>query len=1093
MTSTAFAVGWERPVPTTQDIVKDGVTAQYLYNVSTKSFMLGANDYETRASASRDKGMPWKIQSTGDDATYALVDSVAKFSQWRKTFVESNSLIWVDNDNGANCDTWTLTDLGNGKYKIGNTAFDNEYLGIATDFADTRLYLTSYFTSKDPTIEADYEWTGVSIEEYNKWEPLNAVYLAAMKLQADMEDAKKNYPSIDLSAEEAVFNNLSSTKEELEAAAALIPDKIKAAAEAAASVEKPQDMTTMITNPSFEEGNINGWDTKTSKDTGAKENSNDTYHVDNADGNYLFNTWDAGYAITQTLESMPNGVYKLQGMVTSSDDCTNAYLLANGGHKAITLEKSPETDRKQTYFTTGTMIFPTTDGKVTIGASGCAKDGKSFSESGEWWYKADNFHLFYLGNKADAWTLALEDSKAINGIAEDAKVSKSVKEEWANTLKALSATDATSYASAIEAIQKAKETVDANIAAWKAYIALAEQAELLIKDDKFKEVATDLADYLTYDYLPFVEELKLTTEEIVAETTTLQNLYDDTKSLTPAGTDVTNLIINPDFANEWQNWEHSQTGNDGNVAANATAKCAEAWNAKDFDIHQDIENAPVGVYEVKVQGFYRYLRADNKTDAAWLEYFNEDGTKKTEGISEYVTNTPAKIFINDNTSPMPNIFDHYVTPDYAAEHWTAGNYYTDPNGEKCYPNNMTDAGEAFDRGDYETSAVGLVAKKGDVLRIGMKGSSNQGGDSWAIFTRFKLIYQGFDAKVIKPALEKAVTSVNTNALMGADVITAAKNAANNANEALKQTDGKVMFDALSAIYAIQSKVETSTALFAELTTKAEAFNETLSNSEDARQSVISEASALTLEISSAIEGNTYTDAQATEAIAKMENLTKLLAVPASIDNASDTDRADLTGVITNNSFETGDLTGWTTATGTGDTGSKDNTNSTYTISNADGGYVFNTWNGSAIDGGFFVAQDIESLNLPAGTYELKCLVASDEGNTQKVMANGYEVEVNTHDKGTAEEASVVFKLENDNDKISIKVASESWFKADYFQLYYYGKNSSKETGTNTGIEDITVKSSEVAEIYTVNGVKVSNLQNGINIIRTSNGAKKAIK
>ena len=1091
MTSTAFAGGWEKPVPTTQDIVKDG-TAQYLYNVSTKSFMLGANDYETRGSASRDKGMPWKIESTGE-GTYALVDSVAKFQDWRKTFVESNSLIWVDNNSGANCDTWTLTDLGGGKYKIGNTAFADEFLGIATNFADTRLYLTSYFTSQDPAIEADYEWTGVSIDAYKAWEAANDVYATAMKLQADIEDAKKNYPSIDLSAEEAVFNNLSSTKEQLEAAINAIPDKLKAAAEAAASVENPQNMTAMITNPSFEDGNINGWDTKNSKDTGAKDNSNGTYHVDNADGNYVFNTWDAGYAITQTLESMPNGVYKLQGMVTSSDDCTNVYLLANGGHKAVTLEKSPDTDRKQTYFTTGTMIFPTTDGKVTIGASGCAKDGKSFAETGEWWYKADNFHLFYLGNKADAWTLALEDSKAINGIAEDAKVSKSVKEEWANTLKALSATDATSYASAIEAIQKAKETVDANIAAWKAYIALAEQAELLIKDDKFKEVATDLADYLTYDYLPFVEELKLTTEEIVAETTTLQNLYDDTKSLTPAGTDVTNLIINPDFANEWQNWEHSQTGNDGNVAANATAKCAEAWNAKDFDIHQDIENAPVRVYEVKVQGFYRYLRADNKTDAAWLEYFNEDGTKKTEGISEYITNTPAKIFINDNTSPMPNIFDHYVTPDYAAEHWTAGNYYTDPNGEKCYPNNMTDAGEAFDRGDYVTSAVGLVAKKGDVLRIGMKGNSNQGGDSWAIFTRFKLIYQGFDAKVIKPALENAVANINTEALMGADVITAAKDAVNNANEALKQTDGKVMFDALTALFAIQSKVETSTALFAELTTKAEAFNETLSNSEEARQSVISEASSLSLEISSAIEANTYTDAQATAAIAKMESLTKLLAVPASIDNASDTDRADLTGVITNNSFETGDLTGWTTATGTGDTGSKDNTNSTYTISNADGGYVFNTWNGSAIDGGFFVAQDIENLNLPAGTYELKALVASDAGNTQKLMANGYETEITTNGKETAEEVSVVFKLENDNDKISIKVASESWFKADYFQLYYYGKNSSKETGNYTGIEDIIANNSEVAEIYTVNGVKVSKLQNGINIIRTSKGIKKAIK
>jgi hypothetical protein len=1090
MTSTAFADGWVRPVPTTQNIVTDGETAQYLYNVSTQSFMLGGNDYETRASASKDQGMPWKIKSTGEN-TYELVDSVAKFKEWRSTFADSSTGIWVDNNNGANHDTWTITDLGGGKFKIGNTAFAEEFLGIAKDFADTRLYLSSYFTTKEPAIEADYEWTSVSTEAYDAWLAANDVYAAAMKLKANIDDAKKAYPSIDLAAEEAVYNNTASTKEEIEAAIASIPAKIKAAAEAAASVENPQDMTAMLTNPSFEEGNINGWDTKNSKDTGAKDNSNGTYHVDNADGNYIFNTWDAGYAITQTLESMPNGVYKLQGMVTSSDDCTNVYLLANGDHKAVTLEKSPETGSKQTYFTTGTMIFPTTDGKVTIGAMGSAKDGVSYDAAGIWWYKADNFHLYYLGNKQDAWTSAIDDYKAISGIADGAVVSKAVKEEWENTLKGLSATDATSYATSVEAINAAKALVDANVEAWAAYMALASQAELLIQDDKFKDVATELADYLTIDYDDIIKNLALSTEQIKEETAILQGLYDDTKSQTPAGTDVTNLIVNPDFANEWQNWSHTGTG--GNVAANKSAKCAEAWNSANFDIHQDIENAPVGVYEVQVQGFYRYLRADNSTSAAWLEYFNEDGSKKTENVSEYITNTPAKIFINDNTSPMPNIFDYSVTPDYAAEHWTANNYYTDPNGEKCYPNNMTDAGEAFDRGDYVTSAVGLVAKKGDVLRIGMKGSSNQGGDSWAIFTRFKLIYQGFDVKVIKPALENALTSVNANALMGSDVAKEVQDAVNNGNAALQQTDGKTMFNALAAILAVQSKAETSAALFAELTTKAEAFNEALSNSDEARQTVIAEASALSSDIISAIEGKTYTDAQATEAINKMANLTKRLAVPASVDTAADDAAADVTGVITNNSFEEGNLNGWTTASGTGDTGAKENSNGTYTISNADGSYVFNTWNGSAIEGGFFVAQDIEDVNLPAGTYELKALVASDAGNTQKLMANGYETEVNTNGKETAEEVSVIFKLEKDNDKISIKVASESWFKADYFQLFYYGKNSSKETSVNTGVESIITNASEVAEIYTINGVKVSSLQNGINIIRTSNGVKKVMK
>ena len=553
------------------------------------------------------------------------------------------------------------------------------------------------------------------------------------------------------------------------------------------SVDNPQDMTPMIINPSFEEGNINGWTTKLSDDTGARENSNSTYHVDNADSKYVFNTWSAGYAITQTIKSMPNGVYKLQGMVTSSDDCTNVYLLANGKHKAITLETSPKTGRKQTYFTTGEIIFYTTNGEVTIGASGCASDGISFANEGEWWYKAENFHLTYQGNEADAWTFALNDYKASVAITENTIVSKAIKEEWENTLNGLTSTDPASYTSSIEAIKKARKVVDDNIAVWISYIELAGQAENLLKDQTYQDVALDLADYLKYTYQPYLESRNLSTEEVKAEIASLQDLFEESKTLAPAGTDVTSMIVNPDFSKGWESWSHSGTG--GNIEANTAAKCAEAWNASNFDIHQDIANAPVGVYQVKVQGFYRYLRGDR----AWREYHNSDGTRKTANVSEHITNTPAKIYINENTSPMANVFDYYVSPEYAAAHWTKNDYYTDPNKKKCYPNNMVDAGEAFDRGDYTTSVIGLVTKNGDVLRIGMKGNSNQGEDSWAIFTRFKLIYQGYAVSILEPALKRAVNANYIDGLVGSDIVSEINKAREHL---LSQADDRKVLDNL---------------------------------------------------------------------------------------------------------------------------------------------------------------------------------------------------------------------------------------------------------------------------------------------------------
>lgn len=1082
MTSTAFAVVWEKPVPQTTQLktvknVNDGKVL-YLYNSDYKGFYHGANEYGTRASVGN-TGLPIKFveQASGKYAIYHTTN---------KDYASPDAAdgIWVDGRRN-NYNGWTITPTTGNYFKLAVPAVvKNGTFGILSTAFDTRLNLLTPEAATNGAQIYD-TWAMVTPEEYQAWVTKNEIYLVAVKLGNSIKAAKDQFPKIDIKAEEAVYNNASSTKTEIEAAINSIPKKLKAAIEASASAANPKDMTTLIVNPSFEEGNINGWTVKQSDDTGAKENTNATYHVDNADGNYIFNTWSAGYAITQTLSSMPNGVYRLNAMVSSSDDCTNVYLLANGKHEAVTLQANPKTGSKQTYFTTGSMLFFTTDGKVTIGACGSANDGKSFANEGVWWYKADNFHLTYYGNNADAWALALDEYKATVAIAEGTKVSKSIKEEWENTLNSLSPTDAQSYASAVEAIKKAKIAVDENIAIWATYIELATQAEQLLKNEDCKDAAIDLKEYLQYTYQQYLENCNLSTEEVKAEIASLEDLFEEAKTITPAGTDVTSMIVNPDFSKGWESWQHS--GDGGNIEANSAAKCAEAWNSENFDIHQDIVNVPVGIYEVKVQGFYRYLRAKK----AWDEYFNPDGTKKTEGVSEYITNTPAKIYINDNTNPMANVFDYSVTPEYAAAHWTKNDYYTDPNGKKCYPNNMTDAGEAFDRGEYETSAIGLVTKKGDILRIGMKGNSNQGRDSWAIFTRFKLIYQGYDIKVLEPALKKAINAANNTLLVGSDVAAEINTAVKAGNDAMKRKETKKMFNALAAIYALNDKIADSEALFKDLKIKVENFKNVVSNkSGNAYLSAVTEANNLITEITNALNNKTYTDAQANAAIKKIVSTEKMLSLPASIDSATDNKPADVTVAITNNSFETGDLTGWTVAKGTSDTGAKQNSVSNYTMSNAVGSYIFNTWNSSAVAGGFFVSQDIEDLNLPAGTYELKCLVASDNNNTQKVSVNKYATDVITNGKQTAKKVSVIFKLAKDNDKISIKVSSSTWFKADDFQLIYYGRNSNKATSLGIEAEKIQADETIVNGIYTANGVKVSELQKGINIIHTNKGVKK---
>ncbi|MGM9690003.1 MAG: hypothetical protein ACI3ZJ_04090 [Bacteroidaceae bacterium] len=150
------------------------------------------------------------------------------------------------------------------------------------------------------------------------------------------------------------------------------------------------DMTGAIVNPSFELGNANGWTYAASDDHGAKENSNGTYTMSNNDGKYVFNIWPKGNAISQTIEGLPNGTYKLQAVI-ATDAGKKVQLNANDKNVQI------DATGKETGVE-GEVEFEVTDGKATIGVEGVDES----------WYKVDNFRLTLVKAAAvvpekDAW------------------------------------------------------------------------------------------------------------------------------------------------------------------------------------------------------------------------------------------------------------------------------------------------------------------------------------------------------------------------------------------------------------------------------------------------------------------------------------------------------------------------------------------------------------------------------------------------------------------------------------------------------------------------------------------------------------------
>ena len=144
-----------------------------------------------------------------------------------------------------------------------------------------------------------------------------------------------------------------------------------------ATPSQPADLTYLLKNPSFEQGNETGWTLEgRSKDTGVFGNFSN-----HSTGNFdyhLFNTWDVGFGISQTVKELPDGLYTLTAGI-ASDVNNKVVVFANDRSETFTVTDAAGID-------VSIERFPITNGELTFGTSRCPN-----------WYKVDNFRLTYLG------------------------------------------------------------------------------------------------------------------------------------------------------------------------------------------------------------------------------------------------------------------------------------------------------------------------------------------------------------------------------------------------------------------------------------------------------------------------------------------------------------------------------------------------------------------------------------------------------------------------------------------------------------------------------------------------------------------------
>lgn len=146
-----------------------------------------------------------------------------------------------------------------------------------------------------------------------------------------------------------------------------------------ASDESPVDATWLITNPSFETGDLTGWttfcDATDYQGDGtdieiAARNEHD-YLISGMQGDWLFNAfhwWSGNLSISQVVANVPSGVYELSGIVCTWDG-REVYLSGNGA----TVTATGVNDK--TGIPVSVPVVVEADGVLTITAG----------SNGAWW------------------------------------------------------------------------------------------------------------------------------------------------------------------------------------------------------------------------------------------------------------------------------------------------------------------------------------------------------------------------------------------------------------------------------------------------------------------------------------------------------------------------------------------------------------------------------------------------------------------------------------------------------------------------------------------------------------------------------------
>lgn len=1165
MVSLGVFAQWTKPTLTVADGAKLQISDEndticyYLYNIDADAFYTEGNDYGTRLSFTHD-GPGLKCffsmnlvenEETGelgwDGKTILFHNYSIARSRWDFACIESENSGYVDWNNRYSqfpnymweCEKDENSNLyrffgADANPTYNHTNYPNTYLGIDTDYQETILR---------PCLELD----GVESEElrFVNWilVPVDCdyfskleVYNTAVELGAYIEEVKGNdYADVlaaDIAKAEAVYNNTSSTAEELNAARTALITALGYASLKGASEDNPKDATVFIKNATFDK-NIDGWVITVPASevqelgwlAGNPSRPGQAHYNSPDDGVFIDNAiqvWGAGTAFPdgkmyQIMPSLPQGKYEftvdacavIEGNIGTA--CEGIELYAIGGEYEVsqnisTGEFGPK--GQGTYY--GVKKF-----KVTfISTGGDIELGAKFENTTCNWIALDNFTLTYFGETEDdpdrVMLLDLVNKcEEKYGDVDEVAANGDIKEEYIDLIDEAK-TASEGYMEIRDRLSAAADALGQSINDYKDFAALIEEVEVKVEEydaqEGWEELAGDLSDLMmewedeynneTADG-EYIKEQKEKMNTLIEEAKEkyIENLRKNLKD----GSDLTVLLVNPGFEDGLNGWTVDENYATPDCGGNDNNKVVEKW-MNNFSIYQDVTDLPDGVYQVLVQGYFR--PSGDGVESVTAYHQDKDG--ENEKVSAYLSaNETSKKFRHIGTESIFETFDGRVVT-------------TEIDGKTYYiPDNMPAAATVFQMGAYENDVCGVVTN--GTLRIGARALTGEGG-RWTVFDNFRVVYRGMNASEVRKSLVTLVSEseVVADNLMEASLKDALDKAISQATAALAgEADGETLFAIYKTLAAAVQEAEESVEAYKQLIQKLEELEEALSAyAETAAPDVLSKANTAFGEYCTKVEMGEYTTAQCAEVIAQVTDYIGRLKMPSDYNTASDDDPYDFTGIIVNPSFDLdgGSTTGWELYCELGlYSNMQCQKNDKYPGDEPVIDLFAEIWRAGSPLGDAYIRQEL--LYLPVGTYMLEAdVIACDQSYDPDTAENPYEIvgaelyvqEGATEVKDTIaiqtpdsqpEHYGLIFKKESDSSSLIIGLrtvgTNANWLACDNFHLTYYGTESKHE---QTGVENVNVNENvngqRSAEIYNLAGQRLSAPQRGINII---SGKKVLVK